>query len=104
MAHNGFSSVDLLNFFEGAIGSTVLFFTTGGVVRVRLLITVEPDGFVVAVVIERDRYLVEEVCTRDGFDVDGGRIAFFVVVVFADATAREDGTVESFFVFAATDV
>jgi hypothetical protein len=85
----------------------IVFFTTGGVVLVRLF---NGGGIEVLVlllltaVIERDRNLDEEFCATDDFDTTGGRIVFLVVTVLTDVTARVDVTFESFFVFIATGV
>jgi hypothetical protein len=69
------------------------------------------EGFVLlllfTVVIERDRNLDDdddEFCSTADFDIVGGRIVFFVVVLLTDVTARIDVTVESFFVFIVTGV
>jgi len=97
----------LTNFFDDITVSVVVFFITGGVVLVRLFIDDGIEVFVLlllTVVIERDRNFDDEFCATDDFDIVGGRIVFFVVVLLTDVTARLDVTVESFFVFVATGV
>jgi hypothetical protein len=103
------SSIGLTNtFFDGTLGgSAMVFFTTGGVVLVRLVSSDGTELFVIlllTVVIERERTLDDEVCTTDGFDVTSGRIVFFIAELLVEETERVDATDDSFFVFDATGV
>lgn len=102
-----FSSRGLTNFFATSSVSVFVFFTTGGVVRVRLFITDGLEGvlfWLFTVVIERDRNFEEGLGTADDLAIVGGRIVFLVGVLFTDVTARVDVIVESFLAFAATGV
>ena len=103
----GFSSTGWTIFVDDTFVSVVFFFTTGTVVLVRLFNDESGgiDGFGLLIllwllaVVERDRDLMVEFCAIGDFDVvDDEWIDFLFVEWLTDATARFDGTVESFLI------